>query len=328
MAMITEKELNKTMTHSVKEGHHCDRSWWSVPAFIVVLTLVFSFMDMLVLYSIMDKAMMQSKLMGIVMALGVAFVLNMIPIFCAKFVHQAIYKIRRYAWILTILSLSGFIILYIATVILRFAYHDMYGASGAGQLINTVAADASNMAQSGDTSKGYAVVILLCIEPLATSICNFVISYLSDDPVRKEKETLEMQITEEDGRIAILTAKLATMERNVEQELSIDEDQMWAAISECIAIGDILKAKARLYLAEYLADPQATTRLSHELPVVTIDIPEQYKAGSDTEYAESPELSNDIESADDIVSVVDTEEMADNVIELPKYLTSDTANNS
>ena len=327
MAMITEKEYNKTMTQSVTEEHHYDISWWLIPLFLITFIMVSTSMDMMVLHDVMDKAMLQSKLMGMIMALGVGFVINMIPVYLPRLVHQAIYKTRRHAWAMVIISIIGFVILYGSTVILRFAYHDMYGTV-AGQLINTVAAGESNRAETNDTFKGYAVVILLCLEPLATSICNFIVSYLSDDPVRKEKETLELQITEEDGRIAILTAKLATMERDIEQALQIDEDQMWAAIPECIAIGDILKAKARLYLAEYLADPQATTRLSHELPVVTIDIPKQYTADIVTEYAESPDISNDIESADDIVPLVDTEEIADNVIELPKYVTSDTANNS
>ena len=93
-------------------------AWWSSPAFIVFLTISMSVLDALVLYDILDQAMTQSEYMGKIVSFGVALVLNMIPILIAKFFHQSIYRIKRYALVWAIVGITAFVILFSATVML------------------------------------------------------------------------------------------------------------------------------------------------------------------------------------------------------------------
>lgn len=241
-------------------------AWWATPVVIILMTVVFSVMDALVLYSVFDKAMVQSQMMGVIMALGVAVILNVLPLLVAKFIHQAISRTRRYALTMAIISIVSFLLLFGGTVYLRYEYRDMYGTTGATQLVNTVSSESENgNTQIIDTGKADAIVLLLCLEPLVTSICNFALAYLSDDEVRKKKNFLEVQVQELQEAISDLEATVETMEYDVEKEIWQDGKEMEIAIDEVVSRCDILRSLARLYLAEYLANPSATTELSHEL---------------------------------------------------------------
>lgn len=70
-------------------------TWWSSPIFIIFLTVSMSVLDAMVLYDIMDLATTQSENLGKIICFGIALILNMLPLLIAKFVHQAMYKIKR-----------------------------------------------------------------------------------------------------------------------------------------------------------------------------------------------------------------------------------------
>lgn len=64
--------------------------------------------------------------MSIVMAFGVAVVLNILPLVIAKFLHGAIYKTTKHGLTMFAVFVAGFLLVYGGTVYLRFAYSDMY----------------------------------------------------------------------------------------------------------------------------------------------------------------------------------------------------------
>lgn len=270
-----QPEKYRRMKEFEEDYHKKEDAWWAAPIVIVLLTVAFSVMDALVLYSVLDKAMMQSEMMGIIMALGIAAVLNIIPLLVAKFIHQAIYRTKRFALTLAILSVVAFVILFGGTVYLRYAYSDMYGGSSSTQLVNAVENEEENSSNTTDTSKGLAVVLLLCLEPLVTSLVNFGLAYVSDDEIRKKIEELEIREIELKEGASDLEAALATMENNVQQDIDLDEQAMLAAKDEVAARCDILRAMARNLLAEHLANASATTKLSHEM------LAEEDSVGSD-----------------------------------------------
>ncbi len=290
MEIASKEEMNRTLTKRVKMRHKAGKAFFMNVIVIAIVTLSFSGLDCLVIHNITDLAMMEDEIMGYVMAYGIALILNLIPLICAVFVHHAIYKTARFPWVFVVLLTGAFTALYVTTVILRLAYHDLYGVSGAETLVNAVSSEIGTYAGATDSKRGYAVVLLLCVEPLSTSIVNFIVGYLADNPLRKKKECLEIQIVEEEAQIAFLTAKLETMKRDIMEELRIDEEQMMAAIAECICIGDVLKALAREYLAEYLANPPATSRLSHELDDNDKTLPEEQV----TPNCVSPEIEAEV----------------------------------
>ena len=160
---------------------------------------------------------------------------------------------------------------------MRFAYSDMYETeSQSMQLENTVSNETTTETESDDNSKNksIAVVILLSLSPLVTSIIGFGIAFVSDDEVRRRFEYHERRDIELDEAISDLEAAIETMNSDVERDIKLDEDSMNTAIEEIIARADTLKALARHYLAEYLADPRATSKLSAEMLVEKNEAPE------------------------------------------------------
>lgn len=253
-------------------------SWWSSPAFIIFLTISMSVLDALVLYDILDQAMTQSEYMGKIVSFGIALVLNMIPLLIAKFAHQAIYKIKRGALALAIAASVSFVLLFAGTVVLRFAYQDQYGTSAENHIVNQVqTSDTANTAETKDY-KGLAVVILLSIEPLVTSLVNGCLAYISDDELRERinllrRRKIELVECESDLKAYLSTAETAEARRN--QLLTLDEERKQAAAEEIRARCDVLKSRARVYLAEYLHDPvgasYVTASLDDETPDNAVD---------------------------------------------------------
>lgn len=274
---------------SIDREHAMEDPKWATPKANLILVPIFSLMDGMVLFSIFDTCLTQSAFMGIVMAFGVAVVLNVLPLIIAKFAHQVIYRIKRQALTMLLICLTGFLLIFIGTVILRFAYSDMYEKeSQSVQLENTVSndTDSEEVADESDKSKSLAVVILLSLSPLVTSVIGFSIAYISDDEVRKRYEYYERRDIELDEAISDLEAAIETMNSDTDRDLRLDEDSMNAAIEEIIARTDTLKALARHYLAEYLADPGATSKLSAEMLVKKNEVTEAV-----TEATASEEVS-------------------------------------
>lgn len=271
-----ENDYSKRM-EGIDMEHKVEDPWWATSKANLILVPIFSIMDGMVLFSIFDACLTQSAAMGIVMAFGVAVVLNVLPLIIAKFAHQAIYKTKRQALTMLLICMTGFFLIFGGTVVLRFAYSDMYETeSQSMQLENTVSNETTTETESDDNSKNksIAVVILLSLSPLVTSIIGFGIAFVSDDEVRRRFEYHERRDIELDEAISDLEAAIETMNSDVERDIKLDEDSMNAAIEEIIARADTLKALARHYLAEYLADPRATSKLSAEMLVEKNEAPE------------------------------------------------------
>ena len=242
----------------------------------LLLVPIFSAMDGTVLYSIMEECFLQSALMSIVMAFGVAVVLNILPLVIAKFLHGAIYKTTKHGLTMCAVFVAGFHLVYGGTVYLRFAYSDMYEQENQSMTLeNTVSEEkvengTENVQEiSEKRRKSMAVVTLLSISPLITSLLGFAIAYVSDDEIRRKVECLELEKIEIDEKISEIDAAIAQMEHymeeGIERELTFDEQAMNAAEDEIIARGNVMKAQARFILAEFLSNPQATTKLSEEM---------------------------------------------------------------
>ena len=233
-------------------------AWWSSPGFIIFLTIAMSTLDGLVLYDILDQAMTQSETLGVITSFGIALVLNMMPLLIAKFMHQAIYKIKKGATVLTVITTLSFFLLFAGTVWLRFAYQDQYGETSSNDVQNEVAVeetlDSESNADAGTNPKGFAVVLLLSVEPLVTSLVNFG---LGERINHLRKRRLELAECEGDLRAYMATVEEAELRRN--RLLLSDHRQKLAAREEIHARCCVLKAVARTLLAEYLRDPESAS---------------------------------------------------------------------
>ncbi len=119
----------------------------------------------------------QSENLGKIICFGIALILNMLPLLIAKFVHQAMYKIKRGAAVWALLSTIAFFTLFAATVFLRFPTRISMATEVPLPLKNEAEVETMEEADTdtdaGSDTKGLAVVLLLSVEPLVTSIVNF-----------------------------------------------------------------------------------------------------------------------------------------------------------
>ena len=252
-----EKKLQKT-----------EFAWWSAPTIIIFLTVSMSALDALVLYDIMDQVMTQSEIMGKIVSFGIALILNMMPLLIAKFTHQAMYRLKRGAAVWAVAVTAAFFVLFASTVWLRFAYQEQYGESASNHLTNELQVEEIVDTSTESNPKGLAVVLLLSIEPLVTSLVNFGLIYIGNDELRERINhlrirRLELSEWESDLKAYLATTEPAELRRG--QLLALDMERKKAAEDEIHARCDILKARARTYLAEYLKDPEGASYVTASL---------------------------------------------------------------
>ncbi|MCI8582940.1 MAG: hypothetical protein HFH13_07400 [Dorea sp.] len=252
-----EKKLQKT-----------EFAWWSAPTIIIFLTVSMSALDALVLYDIMDQVMTQSEIMGKIVSFGIALILNMMPLLIAKFTHQAMYRLKRGAAVWAVAVTAAFFVLFASTVWLRFAYQEQYGESASNHLTNELQVEEIVDTSTESNPKGLAVVLLLSIEPLVTSLVNFGLAYIGNDELRERINhlrirRLELSECESDLKAYLATTEPAELRRG--QLLALDMERKKAAEDEIHARCDILKARARTYLAEYLKDPEGASYVTASL---------------------------------------------------------------
>lgn len=243
-----------------KRIQKCGRSWWAHPLVIIFITLIFTSMDGIVLFNLFDTILTQSELMSYIVSIGVALVLNFLPLIMAKLVYQLQGK-RQWSGIWLTLSLIAFALLYSSTVYLRFSCAEMYlpQTYGVGDVAVTM-----ETATEDQRTQAMAVVWLLSIEPLVTSVVNFLLCYFSDNIPEKRYFILRLRKFELAEMIADSKAALHEMTYELDVQLAMEEAAYEAEQDVLTAWRNSLRAEARFLLAQHLADPSATTALSSE----------------------------------------------------------------
>lgn len=254
-----------------------DRAWWSASGILITITVAFAALDAVVLYSILDIAMTQAAWMGFVVAIGIALMLNFLPLVVARYFQYAIYRLQRFALTKAICGVIAFFILFGATVFLRFTYEDLYDSDAQyTALVNEVdTAESEESASKDNGQKSLATVILLSIEPLSTSILGFMLAFLNDNPLQAKIRYLRKRRLELVEAQSDLKASLTSMDGNREQLLKLDEELYLAAQTYVQTHCDQLRAQARFLLSEHLKEPSAISRLSKQYIAPAVDDPHQ-----------------------------------------------------
>lgn len=208
----------------------------------------------------------QSSHLGILMAFGIAILINAIALPAAKFIRQAGYGIKR-AKFWAGLCIATFLLLFLGTASLRMANADMYEQSS---VISSLKNDLSSGEEVPEVDektkmKAYCTAGFMCIEPLATTLVIFFLSYFHDDELRKKIEQEEIRKIEMEEAIADLKASISSMEANELLLLEEDECARESAIRELRARANKLKSIARKLLAEHLHSAGASSELNHQL---------------------------------------------------------------
>lgn len=246
-----------------------DRAWWASPPVIVTLTVSLSLLDALVLYDVMDAAITQAAWLGMLVAMGIALVLNALPVILATLLHQAIYKLKRYAGAMAALLLAAFVLLFSSTVLLRLAFSERYEPGNSGHtLVNTMEDTGEELVdpetQAKNEAQANAVVLVLSVEPLVSSVANFILAFLSDDEVRARINRLHVRRLELLEAISDLQAARSNLEGDCQNLLALDEERYQAAQQVLDDRCQMLRTQARSLLAQYLADPSSISRLASQ----------------------------------------------------------------
>ena len=200
------------------------------------------------------------------MSFGIAILLNAIALPTSRYIHQAIYGLKR-AKVLAILCIIVFMLLYLGTCGLRIANADMYEQSVAmPSLQNDLSSTEENVEPDGKMKfKANVTAAFMCIEPLCTTVVIFLLSFFNDDELRKRIEKEEIRKIEMEEAIGDLKASISSMEANELLLLQEDERARETAIQDLNARANKLKAIARKLLAEYLQSAGASSELNHQL---------------------------------------------------------------
>ena len=211
---VLERDTYRTPKKAEEARQQGLRPKWATPYVLLIVTLGSWGLDSITLFDILDAAMCQSECLGFIIAIGISFFLNVLPLPIALLTHQLIYRIKRGATVLLITLVMLFFLLYTFTFVLRFAYRDQYAKDNTtGQIMNELNVETTNQEEPEEgNARSIAVVLLMGIEPLVTSVLSFILSFLSCDVIEEQICYLHLRNKEIDEAEADLRAYLKSIE--------------------------------------------------------------------------------------------------------------------
>lgn len=232
--------------------------------------LMFSICDGIVIYNLFEMAMTQSMILGIFLTVLMAVIMNFVPVFTAKCLHQIIYKTDRFAVYGLIISLLIFLIPYIGIMKMRFAFEDRYGVNDLTRLVNEVSSIEEEYIEDDEKVErtGRATVTFLCLEPLGTSLFSLLLAFWCDDELKRRRNKLRMRRVELQEEANDIMAKLENLNVLPGELLALDRRCYETAQKEVNTIEKQLKAATRHVLAEYLAGSSQISKLCEEAQAI------------------------------------------------------------
>lgn len=240
------------------------QSWWENNVLLIGIAIAMAVLDMMFLFDMLDLVMQQNALLGRVGALGIALILNFIPLIVAKQVNKLRYKLDRTALLFAITGVVIFAILYVATVILRFQCLELYTASTSDVLKNTATIEKTiidSVQQARDTRRAICTAVLLSIEPLATSIFSFLVAIQTDNTIKNQINYLEKRLLELKAAHNRISTALESMWEDKDFMLENEQKQYEIYKNILWSEAEHLRMEARRMLAERLKDPSSITKV-------------------------------------------------------------------
>ena len=240
-----------------------DQAFWMKDGAIAFLVIALSLLDAVTLYTVFDTVMYQSQIISIILTVGCAISLNFIPLIAARFIHYYRYHMNGVKlWMLIALG-AVFLILFSATFYLRWETRDLSFSGAETTMVDSTRQAAGIQATDSDSQEGVAITILLGIMPFITSAINLALGYLNDDPVKEKLNALRLERSKLLDSMNVMTAAKVELEQDWEEILSkLDASRLGAVCESVQQSTELIKATARLDLAEKLRDPNSISRLT------------------------------------------------------------------
>lgn len=252
-----------TLLKGEKKYQAVDKTWWEYPAVLIVLVIGLSLVDAATLWSVFDKIMLESQIIGMFLTFGVALSLNFIPLIAGKLIKLYFYRESKIKpWHIVVLG-AVFFLLYAATFWLRWVTRFVSLDNGLDSgLVSTIGGATSDAAAAQDSAIQAGTTILLGIVPFVTSVINLYLGFISGDYKLKKINHLRIRMIELRENLAELdAAEIELRHPGKREELErLESDKFNAYKDELAAERDQLKVMARVLLYKRLNTPgQITT---------------------------------------------------------------------
>lgn len=259
------RENYKLSQEAESDLQRVDRTWWQSTPVIIFLVVSLSLLDAATLFNVLDTVMVENALIGKLMTGGLALTLNFLPLIGGYLLRERYYDRSRVSNFSLAALLATFLLLWGATVYLRFETKELNFSGMESTMVNTVGTQTAG--PDGETSDGVAnaLTFLLAVMPLVTSIVNLYLGFISDDPVKKRINKLRMRCLELEAMEAeLMAAENEMCQDRIGKLLLLNEDRYRAAVRKTRSRFEGIAAFTRFWLAQYLEDPASISKLSQD----------------------------------------------------------------
>lgn len=248
-------------------------SFWTRPKVVKFILLACATLDFCMFYQLFSATTNDSFFIRIFSTFAAIIGFDVIPIYFGYCYRKHIdgFNINK---LLFILSLTVFTLVFFSVLYLRYELKDVI-LSGSAYTMSGISTTSSN---SNPASTGF--FIFCSISPVATSIASFMISYLSFNPLKQLKQSLEKQIDAQKAKITQFKSILLEYEADqaFKSRIIIDEKaRFYTAAREAQEKGIYLCDYVRERIKEHLGDSSSISELSKPSCIKIIDELEQTK---------------------------------------------------
>lgn len=271
-----------------------DRSWWQSTAVIIFLVISLSLLDAATLFDVLDTVMVQNAMIGKLMTGGLALTLNFIPLIGGYLLRERYYDRSRVSLFALGALLAAFLLLWGATVYLRFETKELNFSGMESTMVNTVDEQMETFGSGSDDGVANALTFLLSIMPLVTSIVNLYLGFISDDPVKKRINKLRLRILELEAMEAeLMAAELEMSQDRIGKLRALNEARYQAAVRKTQSRFDGIAAFVRFWLGQYLSDPTSISKLSLDALQCVTPLEQQLEPDGDIPEETLPQAGED-----------------------------------
>ena len=220
--------------------------------------------DTFTLWTVVDLMLTQQPAMTIVITVTVAAVINIAPMLAASYLKNDEAKRGSKIAVCTALACL-FAVLFVSTFSLRIASQEqLYGSSSELNISIQTGGQQTEMIEDEEfkpTTAQNVLAILLGLEPLATSVCTFVVTYEFSEK-RKRRHLYELQIIKLKEEVIRYEAMREELKSDMEFDLDEYDKALFEEFKASIRqLGENAKVHARRRLCETVGTPEGVSQL-------------------------------------------------------------------
>ena len=247
-----------------KEFHPLPLGKFLSKTILWLIIIGFSMLDASRLFVVFDSIIYDNPIITYILTIGISMLLNISPVIISDFIQikkyeKVIQNTKQYHY-LSLIGMTIFIIVYIGYVLLTYECRYMLCDSP------------SNIAISGglnvpiidevDRPLFIGVIVIYIIEPLATSIINFMIAYRMSNPLKNKLDEIIKKIKKKNREIIKKTSAIHEFLNYEKMIRDLDRKNYERCIEEIDSIANKIKSNARYLISLKLASPSEIDQVS------------------------------------------------------------------